>query len=57
MDVHWVDKVEVARRQIREAVRLFFEARDLVVIHTVIASAHLLRSRLPLDTHLGQISG
>jgi len=40
MDVHWIDKVEVVRRQIREAVRLFFEARDRVVLHTVVASAH-----------------
>jgi hypothetical protein len=40
MEVHWIDKVEIVRRQIREAVRLFFEARDLVLIHAVIASAH-----------------
>jgi hypothetical protein len=36
----WIDKIEVARRQITEAVTLFFELRDFVVIHTVIASAH-----------------
>lgn len=40
MEVRWIDKAEVARRQLSEAVRLFFEERDSVVIHTVIASAH-----------------
>ena len=40
MEVHWIDKLEVVRRQIREVVRLFFEQRDSVVIHTVVASAH-----------------
>jgi hypothetical protein len=40
MNVHWVDKTEVVCRQLCEAIRLFFEARDRVVIHTVIASAH-----------------
>ncbi len=39
-EVCWIDKIEVARRQIREAVRLFFGARDPVAIHTLIASAH-----------------
>jgi hypothetical protein len=40
MEAHWVNKTEVVRRQLHEAVRLFFEDRDRVVIHTVIASAH-----------------
>jgi hypothetical protein len=40
MEVQWIDKAEVARRQLSELVRLFFEERDFVVIHTVIASAH-----------------
>jgi hypothetical protein len=40
MEVHWIDKQEIVRRQLREAVRLFFEERDPVVIHTVVASAH-----------------
>lgn len=40
MEQHWVDKIEVAKRQIVEAVTLFFESRDIVVIHTVIASTH-----------------
>lgn len=35
-----VSKVDVATRQIREAVFLFFEQRDIIVIHTVIAAAH-----------------
>lgn len=37
---HFIDKLEVARRQIIEAICLFFEERDLVAIHTLIASAH-----------------
>ena len=40
MEEHWIDKTDVAQRQITEAIRLFFEERDSVVIHTVIASAH-----------------
>jgi hypothetical protein len=40
MEPIWIDKIEVTKRQISEAVTLFFESRDLVVIHTIIASAH-----------------
>jgi hypothetical protein len=40
MEVHWIDKLDVVRRQIKEAVRLFFEQRDVVAIHTIVASAH-----------------
>ena len=40
MDEILNDKLDVIRRQIKEAVRLFFEERDRVVIHTIIASAH-----------------
>ena len=40
MKEHHIEKLDVVRRQISEAVRLFFEKRDPVVIHTVIASAH-----------------
>ena len=40
MDKILIDKLDVVRRQIKEAVRLFFEKRDRVVIHTIIASAH-----------------
>jgi hypothetical protein len=40
MEVHWIYKHDIVRRQIKEAVRLFFEQRDAVVIHTIIASAH-----------------
>ena len=36
----WVDKIEVCKRQIVEAIKLFFEARDPIIIHTIIASAH-----------------
>jgi len=40
MDECWIGKIDIARRQISEAVRLFFGDRDPVVIHTIIASAH-----------------
>ena len=40
MDVVWIDKLEVARRQIVAAVRLFFEEGDPVAIHTLVAPAH-----------------
>jgi hypothetical protein len=40
MQAEWIDKIEVAKRQISEAIRLFFGERDPVVIHTIIASAH-----------------
>jgi len=39
-EVVWIDKLEVARRQIRETVRMFFGERDPVAIHTLVASAH-----------------
>src|SRR5271169_533223 len=38
-EVVWIDKVEVARRQIRESVRMFFREQDPVAIHALIASA------------------
>ena len=40
MEERWIDKIEVVKRQVKEAIRLFFAERDLVVIHTIIASAH-----------------
>src|SRR5215469_14605803 len=40
MKTEWVDKTDVARRQISAAVRLFFKQYDAIVIHTVIAAAH-----------------
>ena len=40
MEPVWINKVEVAKRQVSEAVTLFFESRDIVVIHTIIASSH-----------------
>jgi len=40
MDTQWIDKIDVVKRQIKESVRLFFEERDPVAIHTLIASAH-----------------
>ncbi len=40
MEHEIIDKLDVVERQIKESVQLFFEGRDLVVIHTIIASAH-----------------
>jgi hypothetical protein len=40
MDTEWIDKLDVARRQIVAAVRLFFEEGDPVAIHTLVAPAH-----------------
>ena len=47
-----IDKLDVVRRQIKEAVRLFFEKRDRVVIHTIIASAHQILFDLGKQTHV-----
>ncbi|MDR4498810.1 MAG: hypothetical protein MRK02_12960 [Candidatus Scalindua sp.] len=35
-----VSKLDVARRQLRIAIRLFFERKDCIAIHTLAASAH-----------------
>lgn len=51
MKTDWIDKVEVVNKQIKEAVRLYFDKRDPVVIHTLIASAH----QILID--LGKIKG
>src|SRR3989442_1153367 len=37
-----VTKLDAARRQLREAVRMFFEERDGLAAHTVTAAAHQL---------------
>jgi hypothetical protein len=36
----WQTKQDIARRQIVEAIRMFFERRDAVATHTVISAAH-----------------
>lgn len=36
----WITKLQVAERQLREAIRLFFERRDPVTVHTVAAAGH-----------------
>src|SRR5688572_15404158 len=36
----WVTKVEVARRQIVAAIRMFFERIDPIVAHSVISAGH-----------------
>lgn len=47
----WVTKTEVAKRQLRAAVRFFFERRDPVIIHTLVAAGHQVL------TDLGSASG
>lgn len=35
-----IGKLDVVERQLKEAIKLFFEKRDIVTIHTIVASAH-----------------
>jgi|GEM_PF-2274450 len=35
-----VDKIDVATRQLKESILLFFEKRDIVVVHCTICAAH-----------------
>jgi hypothetical protein len=37
-----VNKLDVAERQLCEAIRLFFERRDPVSVHTLVAASHEL---------------
>lgn len=52
MEKNIIDKLDIVHRQIKEAVRLFFEERDRVVIHTIIASAHQILFDLGKQTHV-----
>lgn len=36
----WVSRIDVARRQVSAAIRLFFERRDPVAVHTLVAAGH-----------------
>lgn len=36
----WITKVDVAERQLRAAIRMFFEEQDPVAVHTVAAAGH-----------------
>lgn len=36
----WIGKIDVAKRQLCEAIRMFFGERDSVAIHTLVAVAH-----------------
>jgi len=38
--IEQVSKLEAAERQLVEAIRLFFEERDRVAIHTLVSAAH-----------------
>ncbi len=39
-DVRWVTKLDVVRRQLVEAIHMFFNQRDPVAIYTVVGCAH-----------------
>jgi hypothetical protein len=43
---NWVNKIDVAVRQIRVAVRLHFEECDPVALHTLVAATHRMISDL-----------
>ena len=47
----WVTKTDVARRQLRAAIRFFFERRYPIIIHTLVAASHQVL------TDLGNKSG
>jgi hypothetical protein len=42
----WVTKIEVARRQLCTAIRLFFQRRDPVAVHTLVAAGHQILTDL-----------
>jgi hypothetical protein len=42
----WVSKIDVARRLLSTAIRLFFEQRDPVAVHTLVAAAHQILADL-----------
>jgi hypothetical protein len=42
----WVGKTDVARRQLCAAIRLFFERRDPVAVHTLVAAGHQILTDL-----------
>lgn len=45
-DKQWVTKVDVARRQIVAAIRMFFERTDPIVAHSVISAGHQILTDL-----------
>lgn len=47
----WVTKIDVAERQLCEAVRYFFERRDPIIVHALAAAGHQVL------TDLGNASG
>jgi hypothetical protein len=42
----WASKIDVARRQLSTAIRLFFEQRDPVAVHTLVAASHQILADL-----------
>lgn len=55
LETQIVSKVDVVSRQVREAIRLFFEQRDRIVVHTIIASAHQILFDLGKRSAVGSL--
>lgn len=51
----WITKVDVASRQIVGSVRLFFERRDPIVTHTVVAASHQVLTDLGVKSGVKSI--
>lgn len=47
--------MEVASRQISEAIRLFFDQRDPIAIHTLVASAHQILFDIGSEKGIGSV--
>lgn len=47
--VHKIGKLDAARRQLNVSIRLFFERRDVIAIHTLAAAAHQILSDLAAE--------
>jgi hypothetical protein len=46
----WVSKTDVARRQLCTAIRFFFEQRDPIITHTLVAAGHQVLTDLSNDS-------
>lgn len=46
-----VDKLHVAKNQVDEAIRLFFERRDPISVHTLACAAHQVLFDLSMEDH------
>ena len=42
----WINKIEVATREVRTSVRFIFEETDPIIVHSIISAAHQILSDL-----------